>query len=237
MIQLYMWQYKWSKKGLNTHSYVILCLDSQQAFPRGLETLSVFCSWFNSSCREKSRCLLKEVHNKNCGTPWKGHECKCWEVSPCVWFSVTGVTAPHHQILSLHTASSEPSFSQYSPQLSFATSLLPGTTGNLHFRGTRTHNSSWTELSLSWKYATFSSKNTLPICAVVMFSKWNKWWLVVCLSTAVIHHWLEGTEASEKNHIVCWVVLQLNLTSSPVYLFIVCDMQLDHLSLKILNGL
>lgn len=158
-------------------------------------------------------------------------------VSMCVVSSGWGHGSPPLDPLSLHTASSEPSSSQCSPQLSFGSSSLLGTTGNLHFGGTRTDNSSWAELSLSWKNATFSTKNTLPIRAVVMFPKWNKWRLVFCLSTAVIHHWLEGTETSEKNHIICWVVLQLNLTSSPVYLFIVCDMQLDHLSLKILNGL
>lgn len=67
-----------------------------------------------------------------------------------------------------------------------------------------------------------------------MFTKQD--WLI-CLGIALIHHWLEGTETSQKNHAACWVVLQLNLTSSPVYVFIACDMQLYHLSLKILNGL
>lgn len=75
---------------------------------------------------------------------------------------------------------------------------------------------------------------------VVMFPKWDKSWLARLLKHCFDSP-LVGRDRNFAEEPCCLlsslVVLQLNLTSSPVYVFIVCDMQLYHLSLKILNGL
>lgn len=75
-------------------------LRQQTSVPKRSWNICCFCSLFNGMRRKVSVFTeaLKEVHKRNCWSPWKGCDGKCWDVPPCVWLPVTGATVPQHQI-------------------------------------------------------------------------------------------------------------------------------------------
>lgn len=143
---------------------------SQQAKrkPKGSWDIFCFCSLFNRMKRKFSAFTeaLKEVHSRNCWSPLRGCDCKCWGVCPCVWLTVNGVTAPTTRC----SLSMLPLQSQAPPGIPLSSHPHPAhcqqllATCILEAPGCfKTENFLWTVV-LSWKNYTFSIKKILPIC-------------------------------------------------------------------------